>query len=259
LLWISQLEGDYREPRKRRYCLLRFTGGRRRSAFGVRVLVSRLLEELVLPQIAQFFVHVVVDTMSERMPMLNDRSSLSAFYATRRSGKPRDMVEPGPDAAELQRILIAAIRVPDHGKLAPWRFVVVAPEQRDAFADLLHRAYCARRPEPGREKIAAIDAFARQAPTLVVAVSTPDATSKIPRWEQQLSAGAACMNLLAAASAQGFVGSWLTGWAAYSATVRAAFAPEGRIAGFIFIGTPSRELQERPRPDYDAVVSEWQP
>jgi nitroreductase len=191
--------------------------------------------------------------------MFNDRSSLSTFYATRRSGKPRDMVAPGPDAAQLQRILEAAIRVPDHGKLAPWRFVVVGPEQRDAFAALLHRAYRETRPEPGKQELASIEEFARQAPTLVVALSTPDTSSAIPQWEQQLSAGAACMNLLAAAHAEGFVGGWLTGWAAYSDTVRAAFAPEGRIAGFLFIGSPSRELQERPRPDYEAVVSKWAP
>lgn len=191
--------------------------------------------------------------------MFNDRSSLSAFYATRRSGKPRDMVAPGPDAEQLERILSAAIRVPDHGKLAPWRFVVVAPEQRDAFAALLQRAYRETRPEPGRQEVASIEEFARQAPVLVVALSCPDLSSAIPQWEQQLSAGAACMNLLAATHAQGFVGGWLTGWAAYSDTVRNAFAPEGRIAGFMFIGSPGRELQERPRPDYAAVVSQWVP
>lgn len=195
--------------------------------------------------------------------MFNDRSSLPAFFATRRSGKARDMIAPGPDAAQLRRILGAAIRVPDHGKLAPWRFVVVAPDQRDALADLLHRAYSETRPEPGRQELASIEEFARQAPALVVAISCPDAQSAIPVWEQELSAGAACMNLLAAAHAEGFVGSWLTGWAAYSDTVRAAFAPKGRpeskIAGFIFLGTPGRALQERPRPDFDAVVSNWSP
>jgi nitroreductase len=191
--------------------------------------------------------------------MFNDRSSLLAFFATRRSGKPRDMVAPGPDEAQLERILAAAIRVPDHGKLAPWRFVVVAPEQRDTFAALLHEAYRETRPEPGRQEVASIEEFARQAPSLIVALSTPDLSSAIPLWEQQLSAGAACMNLLAAAHAEGFVGGWLTGWAAYSDTVRAAFAPEGKIAGFIFLGSPSRELQERPRPDFTAVVSKWAP
>jgi nitroreductase len=191
--------------------------------------------------------------------LFNDRSSLSTFYATRRSGKPRDMVAPGPDEAQLKRILAAAIRVPDHGKLSPWRFVVVAPEQRDAFAALLHRAYRETRPEPGKQELASIEEFARQAPTLIVALSMPDASSAIPAWEQQLSVGAACMNLLAAAHAEGFVGGWLTGWAAYSDTVRAAFAPKGRIAGFLFIGSPGRELKERPRPDFESVVSHWSP
>ena len=191
--------------------------------------------------------------------MFNDRSSLPAFFATRRSGKPRDMVAPGPDAAQLRHILSAAMRVPDHGKLAPWRFVVVAPDQRDALVELLQRAYVEGRPEPGRQELASIEEFARQAPALVVVISCPDPASKIPVWEQEMSAGAACMNLLAAAHAEGFVGGWLTGWAAYSDTVRAAFASQGRIAGFLFLGTPGRELQERPRPDYDAVVSAWNP
>ena len=191
--------------------------------------------------------------------MFNDRSSLPAFFATRRSGKPRDMVAPGPDAAQMRRILTAAIRVPDHGKLAPWRFVVVAPEQRDALARLLHRAYRETTAEPSERERAAIDEFARQAPALVVVVSQPNPEAKIPVWEQELSAGAVCMNLLNAAHAEGFVGGWLTGWASYSDTVRAAFAPHGRIAGFVFLGTPGRELQERPRPDYGDVVSEWTP
>lgn len=191
--------------------------------------------------------------------MFNDRSSLPAFFATRRSGKPRDMTAPGPDAEQLHRILAAAIRVPDHGKLAPWRFVVIAPDQRDAFAALLQGALRETRPDPSEREVAAAEEFARQAPVLVVAISCPDGGAKIPLWEQELSAGAACMNLLNAAHAEGFVGGWLTEWPAYSERVRAAFAPEGRIAGFLFLGTPGRELQERPRPEYDAVVSEWVP
>ncbi len=195
--------------------------------------------------------------------MFNDRSTLPAFLATRRSGKPRDMVAPGPDAAQMQRILAAAIRVPDHGKLAPWRFVVVGADQRDALADLLHRAFRETRGEPGDRDIAATEEFARQAPALVVAISCPDTGAKIPVWEQELSVGAACMNLLAAAHAEGFVGGWLTGWPAYSDMVRDAFAadcgPGSRIAGFIYLGTPARELQERPRPAYADVVSDWAP
>ena len=189
--------------------------------------------------------------------MFNDRSSPASLTATRRSGKPRDMVAPGPDDAQLRRILAAAIRTPDHGKLAPWRFVIVGSGQREAFADLLDRAYRETKPDAGRLEIEANRQFALQAPVLVVAISMPAHASHIPIWEQELSAGAACMNLLAAAHAEGFVAGWLTGWAAYSETVRAAFAPEGRIAGFIFVGSPARALEERPRPDYDAVVSLW--
>lgn len=189
--------------------------------------------------------------------MLNDISSPLALLATRRSGKPRDLVAPGPDAAQLDAMLAIAARVPDHGKLAPWRFVTVPAEARDALAERLVAAYRADRPEAGRLEIEAVESFARQAPTLVVVLSSPR-DSHIPQWEQELSAGAACLNLLHAATALGFAGGWLTGWAAYSDAVRDLFgaAPE-RIAGFVFIGTPSRPLEERPRPDMADVVRRW--
>ena len=190
--------------------------------------------------------------------MFNNRTSPLALLRTRRSGKPRDMVEPGPDAAQLRTILEAAIRVPDHGKLNPWRFVVVGSDQRQRLAAVLTGAYLAEKPEAGRLEIEAMEQFAHQAPTLIVAMSVPVADSKIPLWEQQLSVGAACMNLLTAAHASGFVGGWLTGWPAYSDAVRNAFGSPGeRIAGFIFIGSPGRALEERPRPDYDKIVINW--
>lgn len=190
--------------------------------------------------------------------MFNNRTSPLALLRTRRSGKPRDMVEPGPDAAQLRTILEAAIRVPDHGKLNPWRFVVVGSDQRQRLAAVLTGAYLAGKPEAGRLEIEAMEQFAHQAPTLIVAMSVPVADSKIPLWEQQLSVGAACMNLLTAAHASGFVGGWLTGWPAYSDAVRNAFGSPGeRIAGFIFIGSPGRALEERPRPDYDKIVINW--
>lgn len=191
--------------------------------------------------------------------MLNDLSSPFALLSTRRSGKPRDMVAPGPDETQLRQILTAAMRVPDHGKLAPWRFVVVDAGQRDAFAAALTSAYRAEKPEAGRLEIEAMEQFARQAPVLVVALSSPR-ESHIPAWEQQLSAGAACMTALHAAHALGFVGGWLTGWAAYSDAVRDLFGREPeRIAGFLFLGSPSRPLEERPRPEFDKVVSRWSP
>jgi nitroreductase len=190
--------------------------------------------------------------------MFNDLSSPLALLGTRRSGRPRDLVAPGPSPAALRRILEIAMRSPDHGKLHPWRFVHVARERRATFAALLDRAYRADNPDPGRLEIEANERFAQQAPELVVALSSPTPGIKIPVWEQELSCGAACMNLLLAAHASGFAAGWVTGWAAYSPAVLAAFgAPPERIAGFIFLGTPGAALEERPRPDYDEVVSAW--
>ena len=191
--------------------------------------------------------------------MFNDRSSILKLLSTRRSGRPRDLIEPGPDPDELRRILEVAIRTPDHGKLAPWRFVHVPRSRRERFAALLQEAYRNDNPQPGRLEVEATDRFAMQAPELLVALSSPRVGTKIPEWEQQLSCGAACMNLALAAHALGYAAGWVTGWAAYSDKVRDAFgeAPE-RIAGFIFIGTPGAPLEERLRPDYEDVVSEWQ-
>jgi nitroreductase len=190
----------------------------------------------------------------------NDRSTPLSLLRTRRSGKPRDMVAPGPDAAQLREFVAIAMRTPDHGKLAPWRFVIVPDDARDALADALVAAQRAEQTGITERHDDAARDFARQAPALVVALSSPVVDHKIPVWEQQLSAGAACMNLLHAVHAHGYVGSWITGWAAYSDRVRDLFgaAPE-RIAGFLFIGSPGRPLEERARGDFDGKVTVWQP
>jgi len=191
------------------------------------------------------------------MVMLNDRTSLLTHLATRRSGKPRDLVAPGPDMAQLREMVAMAARTPDHGKLAPWRFVIVPDDRREALETLIVNAYRAEKPTAGRLEIEAMQQFARQAPALIVALSSPW-PGHIPLWEQELSAGAAMMNLLHAAHAMGFAAGWLTGWAAYNATVRDAFGSgDERIVGFLFIGTPGRALDERPRPELDKVVSIW--
>jgi nitroreductase len=192
--------------------------------------------------------------------MFNDLSSTLSLLRTRRSGKPRDLVAPGPTPDELHTILEIAMRTPDHGKLHPWRFVHVSQDQRDAFAALLQRAYRAQNPEPGRLELEANERLARQAPELIVALSSPTPGHKIPVWEQELSCGAAIMNLHLAAHALGYVAGLVTGWAAYSDEVLAAFgAPPERIAGFIFLGTEGTELEERLRPEYGEVASEWVP
>ncbi|KQS05123.1 nitroreductase [Sphingomonas sp. Leaf357] len=190
--------------------------------------------------------------------MFNDSSTPLSLLATRRSGKPRDLTLPGPDAAQIADILRIAARTPDHGKLAPWRFVIVPDDRRGALAQVITDAYRAERPQAARLEIESLEQFAHQAPALVVVMFSPKTESHIPLWEQELSAGAVCMNLLHAVHASGFAGGWLTGWPSFSDAVRDAFgaAPE-RIAGFMFIGTPGRPLDERPRPDMDKIVSFW--
>ena len=191
------------------------------------------------------------------MDSFNDTTNTAALLATRRSGKAREMLAPGPDAGQLHSILAAAARVPDHGKLFPWRFVVI--ENRPAFAEALLAIYRAGKPDAGRLELEAVQQFATQAPCLVVVIASPK-PSHIPLWEQELSVGAACQNLCLAAHAHGFVANWLTGWAAFDDQVLALFggtAPE-RIAGFFFIGTQAKPLEERPRPELSSVISHWQ-
>ena len=193
--------------------------------------------------------------------MFNDRTTPLSLLRTRRSARPRDLAEPGPDAGQLREMIAIAARSPDHGKLAPWRFVHVPKDRRGAFGDMLEAAYRAGKPDAGRLEIEAAHIFARQAPELVVMLSSPKESAKIPLWEQELSCGAAAMNLLHAAHAMGFAGGWVTGWAAYSEHVLHALgarAPE-RVAGFIFLGTPAAELEERLRPELDDIVSAWAP
>jgi len=191
---------------------------------------------------------------------LNDTSSALSLLETRRSGKPRELVAPGPSPDQLERILTIAMRTPDHGKIAPWRFVVVEADQREQLANFLSRALPEHDPEAGPAHHQKARDFAHQAPALIVLISSPIQGHKIPLWEQELSCGAVAMNLLHAAHALGFAGGWLTGWQAYSPMVTRAFCSDGeRIAGFIFLGTPRNPLEERPRPLLSDHASNWQP
>jgi len=191
--------------------------------------------------------------------MLNDRSSILSLLETRRSAKPRELAGPGPTSEEMERILTIAARVPEHGQLFPWRFVTVSSEQRDSFGAILRQALLQDDPAAPIARHEKEDAFANYPGQLVVLISAPVQGHKIPVWEQELSCGAAGMNLLLAAHALGYVAGWVTGWRAYSERVRSAFCGPGeRIAGFIFIGHPSRELEERQRPSLANVWQPWQ-
>ncbi len=192
---------------------------------------------------------------------MNDKNSLISYLATRRSAKPRQLVAPGPSPTQLDAILAIAARTPDHGKLAPWRYVVIDVDKRAAFADMLDQAYRCERPDAGRLEHEAVAAFAHQAPCLIVVLSAPNTTSHIPLWEQRLSCGAATMNLLHAVHAHGLAGSWITGWAAYNQDVAAALGArkDDRIAGFVFIGTRADSPEERVRPALGDIVRHWSP
>ena len=186
----------------------------------------------------------------------NDLSSPAAYLASRLSGKARELIAPGPDTATLDAILKLAARTPDHGKLFPWRFLTIT--DRPAFAALLERAFVAANPGARPMQIEAATGIASMAPTLVILLHAPQPSAKIPAWEQELSTGAAAMNLLHAVHAHGFAGNWITGWATFDETVRAELCEgEERIAGFFFIGTPVNPLEERPRPDMAKITRRW--
>ncbi len=188
--------------------------------------------------------------------MFNDLSSLPAYFASRRSGKARELTPPGPGPETLAHILKLAARTPDHGKLFPWRFIVI--DDRDGFAELLQRAFVTANPDARSAQIEAAIAPAYHSPTLIVLLYAPQPSAKIPEWEQQLSVGAVAMNLLHAAHANGFAGNWLTGWAVYDEVVRAELCQDTeKIAGFFYIGTCVNVLEERPRPDMTQIVRSW--
>ncbi len=187
---------------------------------------------------------------------------LVRYLRTRRTIPAAQMEEPGPDAATLRAMLEIAARVPDHGKLAPWRFIVYEKARRaEAVAGLGRLAEQAGDEKERRYRTDKSRGFAG-APLIVGLVSAPVADHpKIPLWEQQLSAGAVCLNLLHAAQAHGFAAQWLTGWYAYDAeAARWLGVKDGeRVAGFVHIGTPTLPPTERDRPDVGAITSFWQP
>ena len=179
------------------------------------------------------------------------------MLATRRSAPPPILAEPGPTPEQLQQILTLAARVPDHGKLAPWRFIVLSGEARAEAGEMIAAIFAAANPaaEPKR-----LDLERRRfsAPLVVGVVSRAAPHAKIPEWEQVLSAGAACMTLVIAANAMGFATSWLTEWYAYDRTVlrRFGLASQEKMAGFIHIGTATVEPREdRVRPVLADVVT----
>lgn len=176
----------------------------------------------------------------------------------RRSLAPHLMKGPGPTADELRQLLSIAARVPDHGKLAPWRFVVMEGEARDRLGAIAGDIFVKANPGADADRVALERGRFSRAPLVIAVISRAAEHPKIPVWEQQLSAGAACMALTTAAVAMGFVTAWLTEWMAYDRTFMRALglAEHEVVAGFIHVGRGDRP-EDRVRPVLDDIVTRW--
>jgi len=187
-------------------------------------------------------------------------TSIFEFLAARRSVKPDRLAAPGPDPEQLRQILTVAARVPDHKKLAPWRFIVFEGDARKSMGEIFAKACEAEESQPPSPVRLDLERgrFLR-APLVVAVVSSIKPRPGVPEWEQVLSAAAACFNLCLAASALGFGASWITEWIAYSKTVREALGLKEteRIVGYVYIGQPMEKPDERERPDIDSLITRW--
>ena len=179
----------------------------------------------------------------------------------RRSASANSLGDPGPSAAELELILRAASRVPDHKKLVPWRFILFQGEARAAFGEILAAVCRDEESDPGACRLENEAKRFLRAPLVIAVISRVVKNPAAPEWEQILSAGAACQNLIVAATALGYGVQWITEWCAYSEGVRKALAlaDNERVAGFVYIGTPKEKPGERERPKLAEIVTPWRP
>lgn len=182
-----------------------------------------------------------------------------SLLQSRRSVKPIELTGPAPSDSEIETLLTIASRVPDHGKLAPWRFIVFAGEARDKAGEVIAETFRADRPDATPEQIAFERGRLARAPLVIAVVSRAAPHAKIPEWEQVLSAGAATMNLVIAAHTLGYAAGWLTEWYAFDSRVCKAFGlgEHERIAGFVHIGKPARPPEDRPRPALSEIVTRY--
>jgi nitroreductase len=194
------------------------------------------------------------------MASLNDASSALSLLETRKSASVKAMTGPGPTPEQLQHILAVAVRVPDHGKLTPWRFILFEGKQRAKFGKILRKRWQALHPDHGEDSLDFQAKLLERAPLVLAVVSRAAPHVKIPEWEQQLSSGALCQNILLAAAALGIGAQWNTDWIAYDAKIARKMGLDGyeRIAGFIYFGTPALPLEDRPRPDPMSLLTRWE-
>jgi nitroreductase len=183
------------------------------------------------------------------------------LLALRRSTPVAMLAEPGPSPADLDALLRLAMRAPDHRKLEPWRFLVIAGEARNRLGEIFAAARKLRDPDVSDEKLAGEMKLPLRAPVIVAVISSPNHhdPKKTPVWEQQLSSGAVCQNLLIAAQAAGWAAVWITEDAAYDTHIHAAFKMQAheQIAGFIYLGTAKEHPVERQRPAPSQKITHW--
>jgi nitroreductase len=193
------------------------------------------------------------------MTTLNDTSSVLAFLKSRKSASAKAMTGPGPSASQLQEMLDIAVRVPDHGKLAPWRFVLFEGDARGKAGRGFAGVWAKKNPGHGTDSLAFQAGLFMRAPVVLAVVSTAAAHAKIPVWEQQLSSAAVCYNIILAATAMGFAAQWQTDWVAYDSETKAIMGLSEReqVAGLIYIGQSTVPLEDRPRPDASALLMRW--
>jgi nitroreductase len=178
---------------------------------------------------------------------------------TRRSVKPMELTGPGPTRPEIDTLLAIASRVPDHGKLTPWRFIVFEGDARVAAGAAIAATFAADRADATPEQLEFERNRLARAPLVIAVVSRAGPHVKIPEWEQQLSAGASAMSLVIAAHAMGYAASWITEWYAYDRRVldKLGVGADERVAGFVHIGRPAKPPEERERPNLDSVVTRY--
>lgn len=193
--------------------------------------------------------------------MINKKKDFALLekMQTRRSVKAMLLKGPGPNDEELQQILTIAMRVPDHGKLAPWRIKLLDHAAQAALREQVAARFKHLNPQATDEQIAFEAGKMQRAPLLLVVVYVPQ-LGRIPEWEQQLSCGAVCMNLLQACHALGYGANWLTEWVAFDGEISKVLGcgPQDRIAGFIYIGSYDEVPEDRSRPQIADVVTRWQ-
>ena len=189
-------------------------------------------------------------------PAMNDTIEL---LKARRSAPAATLSEPGPSAQDIEILLQIAARVPDHGKLAPWRFIIFEGEGRGRAGEIVAAVYAKAHPGADAGRLETEKKRFSLAPLVIGVVSRAAPHEKIPEWEQVLSAGAVCMNLIVAANAQGFASVWLSEWCAYDREVlaRLGVGENERIAGFIHIGRNAGPREDRPRPALADIVTRF--